>query len=205
MTDDYYDLHADRFIAETDTLDMGALRARFLARVPAGGRILDAGCGSGRDAAAFLHQGYAVDAFDASARMVAHARERTGLEVSKLRFEDLEYDREFDGIWACASLLHLSEAAMDETLARLVRALRPGGVLYLSFKLGDGEAIRGGRLFNDRDPPGLAALLDRQEGLRTVDIWLTGDVREGRRKERWVNGLAVRDSRRSDHPGPGDG
>ncbi len=205
MTRDYYELHADRFIAETDTLDLRALHARFLAAVPPGGRLLDAGCGAGRDAAEFLRRGYEVTAFDASPRLVAHARKRTGLDVEVRRFEDVSYDGEFDGIWACASLLHVPRTDIDAALTRLVGALRVGGVLYLSFKRGRGDEVRDGRLFCDYDVASLRALLARQRGLRVLDVWVTGDVRETRPTDRWVNGLAVRDSRRSAHPVPGAG
>jgi 2-polyprenyl-3-methyl-5-hydroxy-6-metoxy-1,4-benzoquinol methylase len=74
-----------------------------------GGRILDAGCGPGRDALAFAERGYELIAFDASTAMVRVARERVGsrIVVHLMRFEDLNGQSEFDGIWACASLLHV--------------------------------------------------------------------------------------------------
>lgn len=98
-----------RGAGDTGALNMSALHDRFLRHVPPGCRILDAGCGVGRDALAFAGPGYAVVAFDASAEMVRLTRERVAgqAEVLHMRFEDVAWREEFDGIWACASLLHV--------------------------------------------------------------------------------------------------
>jgi SAM-dependent methyltransferase len=61
-TQNYYEQNAEQFFADTIAVDMSALYARFLASIPAGGSILDAGCGSGRDAKAFALRGYRVAA-----------------------------------------------------------------------------------------------------------------------------------------------
>ena len=66
----YYDIHAEPFFSDTQNVDMAPLQQRFLARLPVGAHILDAGCGSGRDSKAFQEQGYRVTAFDASSRLV---------------------------------------------------------------------------------------------------------------------------------------
>src|SRR5688500_10452441 len=96
----YYDRHAGEYARSTLGVDVRALYGPFLTLIPEGGRILDAGCGSGRDAKAFLDLGYRVLAFDASRTMAELASRTTGLEVRVLRFEDVTFDREFDGIWA---------------------------------------------------------------------------------------------------------
>ncbi|MBN2885897.1 MAG: class I SAM-dependent methyltransferase, partial [Chromatiaceae bacterium] len=119
MTIGYYDTHATAFFAETVEVDMGALHARFLARLEPGARILDAGCGSGRDARAFRARGYAVTAFDASPTLAALASAHCGCAVEVLRFEDVSWRECFDGIWACASLLHVPLAGLPEVLRRL--------------------------------------------------------------------------------------
>ena len=147
----YYDLNADRFAADTGGIDMSALYERFLGRVEAGGRILDAGCGVGRDALAFTERGYSVVAFDASAEMVRLASERTAgrTEVLQMRFDDAAWLEEFDGVWACASLLHVPATDLPTVIRRLRAALRPSGVIYMSFKHGSGERVVGGRRFTD--------------------------------------------------------
>jgi SAM-dependent methyltransferase len=195
MTDStlaYYAAHAPDFARETFDVDMRALYAPFLARVPAGGAILDAGCGAGRDARAFAQAGYRVTAFDASPALVAQARALTGLVIECQHFETFTAQTAFDGIWACASLLHVSQAELRAVLARLVGALVPGGVFYASFKYGQGEREHGGRRFTDLDEAGLAAQVAAVPELRLVETWVTGDRRPERETEHWLNALMQR-------------
>ena len=114
----YYDRHAARFFDETVDVDMSAVRDRFLAYLPAGAAILDAGWGSGRDTAAFVRAGYRVSAFDGSPGLAAVAAERLGLDVAIKRFENLTLEPRFDGIWACASLLHLPARRLSSAFQR---------------------------------------------------------------------------------------
>ena len=100
----YYDSNAEAFIERTIDVDLADEHDAFIPHLPEGGRILDAGCGSGRDARIFLDMGYQVAAFDGSIEMVRHARTHTGLDVEHLRFEDVTCEKEFDGVWASASL-----------------------------------------------------------------------------------------------------
>ncbi|NCA72205.1 MAG: class I SAM-dependent methyltransferase [Sphingobacteriia bacterium] len=188
----YYEDQAETFFAETVEVDMAPLYARFLAHVPPGGHILDAGCGSGRDALAFRSLGFAVTAFEASPKLALLASEHCGLPVEVLRFQEIEWEGRFDGIWACASLLHVPMAELPEVLGRLGRALKPGGVLYVSFKYGSGEREHGGRRFTDLDEAGLAALIEAVPALAVIETWVTGDRREGREGERWLNALVAR-------------
>ncbi|MCG7373465.1 class I SAM-dependent methyltransferase [Pseudomonas luteola] len=85
-TYDYYQQHAAQFFAETAEVDMHELHMQFLARIPAGGYILDAGCSSGRDAKAFVQMGYQVSAFDASPVLADLASNYLGQPVQVLRF-----------------------------------------------------------------------------------------------------------------------
>ena len=189
---DYYDDHALEFIRSTASMDMAELYEPFLERVPAGGRILDAGCGSGRDTRAFLSKGFDVVAIDASAKMVQAAQVLTGRPVLQLRFQEIAWVEEFDGIWTSASLLHVSRAEMDDVWHRLVTALYPGGVWFMSFKKGAGEAVRNGRFFNDYDEDTLRALIQTHPALELLRIWTTADSRPGRAHERWTNALILR-------------
>ena len=129
---DYYDSHAEEFIERTANLSIEHLYEPFLALVPEGGRILDAGCGSGRDAAEFARRGYEVVAFDGSAEIARLASKRTGLKVLHLTFDQIDWREEFDGVWACASLLHLPSPQLQTALDRMIGGLRRGGVLYIS-------------------------------------------------------------------------
>ena len=161
-TDQYYDQFAAEFFGSTVGVDMAQIHQRFLAELTPGARILDAGCGSGRDARAFSEAGFQVTAFDASAELARLASTHCGFEVAVRRFEDVDEVETFDGIWCCASLLHVPLAAMPATLDRLWRALRPGGTLYLSFKHGTGERVHGGRRFTDADEATLRQWFSRR-------------------------------------------
>jgi SAM-dependent methyltransferase len=187
---DYYERNADTFFSETTGISMAEHWARFLARVPAGGRILDAGCGSGRDAKHFLEQGYEVVAFDGSAEMARKASELLGREVLHLLFEDMQFHDEFDGVWACASLLHVPKAQLPEILQKFAVALKSGGVLYLSFKKGAGERRKDdGRFFTDLDEGSFRKLLEKVPDLQVEKVWYTNDVRPDRAHEQWLNCL----------------
>jgi len=152
---DYYDTHGDDFVRDTLTVNMGELYAPFLELVPPGGRILDAGCGSGRDAPVFLAKGYYVVAMDASVKMVEAAAALIGQPVLCKRFQEIDWSEECDGIWTCASLLHVPRAEMADVWSRVIKALKPGAVWFMSFKKGTGEAVRNGRFFNDYDEDSL--------------------------------------------------
>ncbi|EAR20274.1 Tellurite resistance protein-related protein [Nitrococcus mobilis Nb-231] len=188
----YYDRHAERFFDQTVDIDMSAARHRFLAYLPADAAILDAGCGSGRDAAAFVRAGYQVSAFDGSPRLAAVAAQRLGLNVAVKRFEDLTLEPRLDGIWACASLLHLPMRRLSDAFVRLGNGLRPHGVLYASFKHGSGERNAGGRHFTDLDENGLAELLKEMAILRALEVWVAPDQRPERNSEYWLNALLRR-------------
>ena len=185
----YYDKHAEDYVSATAHVDMGSLYRSFLTLVPEGGTILDAGCGSGRDTKAFVDRGYQVTSIDASARMVEAATRLTEKPVQQVRFQDLRSKGEFDGIWACASLLHVPLVETDDVLERFAAALRTGGVCYLSFKEGDGERREGDRCFTDFTEDSLRERLKRRETLDIVRIWTSTDLRPSRGQERWVNAL----------------
>lgn len=183
----YYESNAERFVAETAGVDMRSLYEPFLALIPAGGHILDAGCGSGRDTRAFLDLGYRVTAFDGSSRLAGLASKLTGQQVLVLKFQDLAFHQELDGIWACASLLHVPRSELSDVLDRLRRCLRRGGAMYASFKLGTGERWENERRFTDFDQAALQTFLAAHGGFETVRMWVTDDLRLGRVGERWLN------------------
>jgi SAM-dependent methyltransferase len=121
----------------------------FLAALPAGASILELGCGGGRDAEAMLAAGFAVDATDGCAALAKKAEARLGRPVRVLRFEDLDVDARYDGIWANACLLHVPRAGLSAILKRIHRALAPGGLFTASYKTGLPEGRdRFGRYFN---------------------------------------------------------
>lgn len=188
---DYYDRHADEFVARTAGVDMHEVYGPFLALVPSGGHILDAGCGSGRDSLEFLARGCRVTAFDGSAELAKRASERTGLSVYHLTFDMISWQNEFDAVWACASLLHLPRPDISVALKRLAAALKPGGALFASLKAGIYEGDREGRWFTDVTPDALRALINGSvPDLAIIQIWERDDLRPERLGTRWVNLLA---------------
>lgn len=191
MSIDYYQRHAQRFFEDTVNVDMSALYQPFLALLPADGRILDAGCGSGRDAQAFHQLGYQVDAFDASSEIVARATALSGLPVQCLRFDQLTAVEKYDGIWCCASLLHVPAGKLPGVMAILARALKPGGVWYLSFKLGSGEREVDGRTFTDLDKSRIETLLAELPQLSLTSCWQTTDNRPVNATQ-WLNAIVIR-------------
>ena len=190
---DCYDRHATAFIETTRDVDMSEARGRFLAAVPSrdigSTRILDAASGSGRDALAFRSLGYAVEAFDASPMMIAATQAHAGVPTRLIRFEDFAWEHPFEGIWACASLLHVAAAGLPGVIDRLAAHLVPGGALYMSFKQGTGERVKDGRRFTDMTAESLAALLDGCRAFGQPEIWESRDCRPGRASEVWVNSV----------------
>lgn len=189
----YYDHFATTFIATTRDVDMSDARGRFLVAFPSRpegpARILDAGSGSGRDARAFRLLGHEVAAFDASPAMVAATLAHAAVPTRLMRFEEFSWEHPFEGIWACASLLHVAEADLLGVVGRLAAHLVSGGALYLSFKRGTGERVKDGRRFTDMTAESLAALLDGCGAFNETDIWESRDCRPDRASEVWVNAL----------------
>lgn len=188
MTMAYYQRNAQTFFDATVGVDMASLYAPFLRLVAPGGCVLDAGCGSGRDAKAFSMLGYRVEAFDASAEMVKLAADYTGLPVQQMTFNTLGAVECYDGIWCCASLLHLPQTELPEAMHHLARALKPGGVWYLSFKYGASEREKEGRHFTDLNEAGLQTLVSVLPQVSIVEQWTTQDKRPDR-DEVWLNAL----------------
>ena len=194
----YYAENARSFFDNTVSVDMASLHEAFLSKLPLNASILDAGCGSGRDAKAFMQRGYVVTAFDASAPLAQLASEHSGLTVAVRSFADVTEISAYDGVWSCASLLHVPLVDLADALGKLWRSLRPGGCFYLSFKLGEGERVHDGRHFTDANDTTLRAWLVPLPELSSVQTWITEDVRP-ERPGKWINALVVRQVR---HPAP---
>ena len=146
-TGDFYETHARDYFELTRSMSVSI--DGFVKRIRPGGRVLDAGCGSGRDTLTLLHNGFRVDAFDGSASLARLASEYTGIPVRSLRFQDFYARPMYDGILAAASLLHLHPDELPRVVNKLFSALVPGGVLCATFKEGDGPCTeKDGRFFN---------------------------------------------------------
>lgn len=186
-TIDYYDNNAQMFVLGTLDVDFTETQDAFLSLIPEGGLILDFGCGSGRDSRYFLSKGYKVEAVDGSETLCEIASENTGLEVRKMLFSELNDNEKFDGIWACASVLHLTKEELRMVLLKMAHADKTGGYIYVSFKYGDFEGYRGERYFSDFTEKSFREYISVISGMDIVKDWITSDVRPGRSDEKWLN------------------
>ena len=186
-TIDYYNENAQTFAEGTVSVDFSEIQNQFCKRLPSKAHILDFGCGSGRDTKYFLEQGFQVDAMDGSETLCKLASEYTGIVVKHMLFQELNVKDQYDGIWACASILHLKKKEIPEIICQMYSALRKNGIFYMSFKYGDFEGTRNGRYFTDLTEESALELLQDVPELKVEKLWITGDVRSGRGDERWLN------------------
>ena len=182
----FYNSNASSFIERTVAADVGTLRERFIKYIPQNGHVLDFGCGSGRDTKCFLEAGLMVDAVDGSEELCTAASEYSGVKVRCMDFFELDVKEQYDGIWACASVLHVEKDRLPELFQTMMDALKPGGVMYLSFKYGDFSGTREGRHFTDLTEKSFRELLTRFEDLSIEEEWISEDSRP-ERTVRWLN------------------
>lgn len=148
-TVDFYDENAVDYAAAAMQWPVNPRLPAFLARCKPGGRILELGTGSGRDARAMLDAGFSVDPTDGSAGLAAIATQLIGQPVRTMLFHELESVGEYDGVFASASLLHVPRDELSDIIGRVRRALKGGGVAWASFKSGAAEGLDGlGRHYN---------------------------------------------------------
>lgn len=196
MTIDYYNQNAKEFVSRTIDADMHYCQNKFMELLNAGDYVLDAGCGSGRDSLFFLNHGYKICSIDASSELCKLAEEYIGQSVECVRFQDMKYEELFDGVWACASLLHLSKKELPIVLRKFYRALKEGGVMYASFKYGDKEEERSGRFFSDYHLDEIEKVFTECAGFELIEGFETEDVRVAYTGETWVNVIVRKDFRR---------
>ena len=183
---DYYNKNADNFVANTISVDFKKTQDKFLDKLQ-GKRILDFGCGSGRDTKYFLERGYEVDAVDGSEELCKAASKYTGIQVRQMLFQELIEQNRYDGIWACSSILHLSKDELRIVFPKMLDALCSNGIIYTSFKYGEFEGERNGRFFTDFTIETFSEFISDIDNIKMEEDWITGDVRPGRGEEKWLN------------------
>lgn len=180
---EYYQKNYKKYIDNTINLDMSEIYQMFEIHLKPGDKILDVGFGSGRDMLYFQKK-YETFGIDNVEEFVTNAKQN-GLKVKTESVININYYDEFDGIWACASLLHLKRKHIKKVFKKLYNALKVQGVLYTSFKYGDFEGIRGERYFNDFNELNIQKYL-KGTGFKILDYKVTNDIRP-EKEEKWLN------------------
>ena len=183
----YYNENAQSFASGTVSVKFTEVQDKFLEKLNSDAYILDFGCGAGRDTKYFLSRGYQVDAVDGSEQLCRIASEYTGIKVRQMLFQELDEKEKYDGIWACASILHLPKKQLREVLENMYAALKSEGWIYISFKYGEFEGERNGRYFTDFTTDTFKEFIHDMHGLKIEEHWITGDVRPGRGEDKWLN------------------
>lgn len=194
---DFYNQNSESYFKLSfDAFNLDSLYKRFIDfKIPEGGKVLDAGCGSGRDALNFIAKGYDVTAFDGSKGMVDILNANAGSMLKRISpdvynerkkqgmgdfeclhkdFLEIDFKNEFDAVWSAAALLHLPTEAFDKALSNLTDSLKDNGVMYFSIKkLENGYLDDGKRIFYNPGKEHLNNLFDKLQ-LKLEDYWETG-------------------------------
>lgn len=186
-TINYYNENAKTFVEGTVSVDFSDIQTKFINKLNDNAKILDFGCGSGRDTKFFLENGFDVEAIDGSEELCKFASEYTGINVKHMYFQQLDEVSKYDAVWACSSILHLSYDELIDVMKKIVDSLKPNGLFYTSFKYGDFEGDRNGRYFINMDETRISSLLENIEHLQIEEMWITTDVRPNRGEEKWIN------------------
>ncbi len=172
-TIEYYNQNADMFAQGTRLVDFTVVQERFRKMLPVGSRILDFGCGSGRDTKYFLEKGYQVAATDGSAELCRLAGSFTGIKVKEMLFQELDEIGVYDGIWACSSILHLPKQELLPVIQKMCIALKDNGMIYTSFKYSNFEGERNGRYFTDFTEDAFHEFIKAIPELMIEEEWIT--------------------------------
>ncbi len=185
---DYYNKNSEEYFNSTLNVDMTNTYKEFLKLVPEGGKILDLGCGSGRDSMNFMKLGYEVTAVDGAKELAKKASVLLGKEVILSTFEELELKEKFHGIWACASLLHIKREDLKTVLNNLYNNLDDNGVFYMSFKYGEKEYVDDkNRYFNCFTDESIISFINENTKFNILDLYITEDKLGRVNEVKWVN------------------
>ena len=185
---DYYNKNSEEYFNSTLNVDMTNTYKEFLKLVPEGGKILDLGCGSGRDSMNFIKLGYEVTAVDGAKELAKKASALLGKEVIVSTFEELELKEKFHGIWACASLLHIKREDLKTVLNNLYNNLEDNGVFYMSFKYGEKEYVDDkNRYFNCFTDESIISFINENTKYNILGLYITEDKLGRVNEVKWVN------------------
>lgn len=145
----YYNNNAYEYFNTTKMISLDNLYSIFLNYITTKGKILDFGCGSGRDSKYFKDKGYDVYLLDGSINLANIVETELGLKVKVQDFNDFDEKDKYDGVWACASLLHVKKENISNIILKIKNSIHDDGIIYISMKDGVGEEIDNfGRYYN---------------------------------------------------------
>ena len=151
-------------------------------------KILDVGFGSGRDSLYFKNKGYIVTSIDPIKEFCENAK-NIGLDnVIQMSIEDIDYNIEFDAIWASASLLHIESNKLVDVFNKCYKALKDNGVMYVSFKYGDYEGIIDDRYFTYLIEESFNNIIN-QTNFKIDKLWVNEDKLN--RDVKWLNVVLI--------------
>lgn len=191
-TIEYYNNNAVAYFENTSQAHLQELYDKFLRYIPAGGSIMDLGCGSGRDVKWFIDHGYDAYGLDASEQLTRIACKKLQIPIELGAIEDWIAVDPFDGIWCCASIMHLGAEDIEQFFCNLQFNLKQNGILFMSVKTGIETGIDNyGRYFKDFEETDIHELLARHPELKLKEIWYTED-KLTRDTFKWLNVLIMR-------------
>lgn len=185
---EFYNQEANRYKKERNEIKgFDEIYQPFTSRIKPNGKILDFGCGSGRDSLYFDSLGYDVTALDGSKEMCEITRNLCHIPVLEMYFEDFIEENTYDGIWACASLLHLPVEEMIQVLNNLAASLKEEGYIYVSFKYGTFKGIRNQRYFLDMTEETFKSILTKIPSLGLIETYQTNGLLKEQQNKHWLN------------------
>ncbi len=190
-TKNFYNENAEKFFENTIYSNMGEIYDRFEKYLKENNKILDLGCGSGRDSIHFKNKNFQVVSIDYSEELCNLAKGKLNLDIICMDIKKINYFEEFNGIWACASLLHIKKSEILKVLSSCYKALKKNGIFYISFKYGNEEKEIGDRFFNFYEEKSFKSLISCTK-FELKEIWITEDVRETHKGEKWLNAILER-------------
>ena len=186
----YYNKNAKMYFDQTIEGNMQENYDRFLSKIPKNAYILDFGCGSGRDSKYFIEHGYKVRAIDGAKEMCKLASSYINQNVECMKFGELNDLELYDAIWACSSILHVEKENLQEILNKMVIAIKPNGIIYTSFKKGQGYEIKDGKYYNYITIEELENIIERiNQNVKIIDYYETLSSTKRPTKVTWSNFL----------------
>ena len=172
----YYNQNAEEYFKETINIDIENFHKKFISLLPNNAKIIDIGCGSGRDVKAFSEMGYNTIGLDIAENLSATAKQHLNIDIIYENMINWKSSEPFDGMWCCGSLLHLHDDELQSFLQNLKYNLKQDGIIFISVKEGIPTGTnKDGRYFHNYTQNEICNILNKA-GLEIIDIEITKDL-----------------------------